>query len=168
MTKCCSEVCMNLRLGACWVHKVLARHLNRLISPGKLSGVDEALLTCWTVGVWHSYQIGSLGTSTDQIRSVSSHYKYSPNTHLSSTCFLVGASQWLQTRKILKIYLITVMIRTCAAASVRPHSALEPELTESPNSGRLEFLALWEMPAMDSPRTWQQQTRIRKCFYCVF
>lgn len=31
---------------------------------------------------------------------------------------------------------------TCAAASVRPHSALEPALTESPNSGKLEFLAL--------------------------
>lgn len=48
---------------------------------------------------------------------------------------------------------------TCAAASVRPHNALEPPLTESPNSGRLEFLALWEMPAIDSPKTCEQETR---------
>lgn len=37
---------MYLRLGAGRVHQVLAGHLNRLISPGKLSGVHKALLTC--------------------------------------------------------------------------------------------------------------------------
>lgn len=42
---------------------------------------------------------------------------------------------------------------TWAAASVRPHRALEAELTASPNSGRLLFFALCEMPAIASPKT---------------
>lgn len=33
---------------------------------------------------------------------------------------------------------------------------------ESPNSGRLEFLAWWEIPAMDSPRTWKPRAEHKK------
>lgn len=135
---------MYLRLGTGWVHQVLAGHLNRLISPGKLSRVHEALLTCWTVGVWYSHQVGSLGTSTEVFE-----------VHVLQT-----QPRHSKTRAILKRP--SVVVFTCVAASVRPHRALEPALTESPKSGRLEFLALWEIPAMDSPRTCQDETRDRR------
>lgn len=62
---CCRELSMYLRLCAGWIHQVLAGHLNRLISPGKLRGVHQTLLTSWTIGVWYSHQIGSLGRSSD-------------------------------------------------------------------------------------------------------
>lgn len=55
-------ITLYLGLSASWVDQVLAGHLNRLISPSKLSGVHQALLTSCTVGVRYSYQIGSLGT----------------------------------------------------------------------------------------------------------
>lgn len=49
-----------LRGAAVRVDQILTGHLNRLVGFGKLDGVDQPLMSCLTVGIRHTHQVGSL------------------------------------------------------------------------------------------------------------
>lgn len=51
---------MYLRGTAVRIYQILTGHLNRLVGFGELDGIDQPLMSCLTVGIRHTHQIGSL------------------------------------------------------------------------------------------------------------
>lgn len=142
------HVVTHLGWTAVWVNKILTSHLDRLICFGKLNGIHQALVPSLTVGVRHTHQVRCL------------QEKIHPYQELPLTVIAYPSIDILEINTLntfLNHKTCFLSFPTCPAASVRPHKAFEADPTQSPNAGTSPILQFWEIPAMDSPRTWTRQ-----------
>lgn len=55
-----SNKCVYLGGAAFWVNKILTGHLDCLVGFGELDRIHQPLVSCLTVWIRHTHQVGSL------------------------------------------------------------------------------------------------------------